>query len=190
MSWNKLGDITFSVVDLETTGLSPHKDEILEVCIVRVKNGDILEIWKSLVRPNKRIPLSAIEIHGINNDMLMDAPEKTFLKPEIEKFLANTVLVEHSKNFFDSNFLIHFLGHKTWDAEVSTLQLARWLMPGLDKYDLESLCMRESITLEKHHSAEDDAIATANLFIKLVQRAEKEFLTIDELYLRIGIPRS
>lgn len=63
MIWDELKDITFSVVDLETTGFSFEKDEILEICVVHINNGNINNVWDSLVRPKKRVRLELTEIH-------------------------------------------------------------------------------------------------------------------------------
>lgn len=188
MIWKKFQEMEFSVVDLETTGLSPDNDEILEICIVQVKNGIIGEVWDSLVQPKKSVPLAVTKIHGINHDMLMVAPSKRSLVGDVEKRLNKKLLVEHSQNNFDSRFVENFLGHKSWLGEVSTLDMARILLPGLNQYNLKSVCESQSIELKHHHTAKDDACATAHLFIKLIEKAKTELMPIEEIFFKLGIP--
>ena len=189
MIWDKLSDITFSVVDLETTGLSYEKDEILEISIVHVNNGVIKNVWDSLVKPKKRVRLELTEIHGIDNDMLMTAPSKPFIVPKVSALLEDTYFVEHNQNNFDSTFLENFLCHKNWFGTINTLRFAKLIIPGLKSYSLETLCNNERIELPKHHIAKDDAIATANLFIKLVEKSVSERLPIEDIRTSLGIPK-
>lgn len=189
MIWDQLSDITFSVVDLETTGLSYEKDEVLEISVVHVSDGVIKSVWDSLVKPKKRVRLELTEIHGIDNDMLMTAPSKPFVTAKVSALLESTYFVEHSQNNFDSTFLENFLSHKNWLGSINTLRLAKLINPGLKSYSLETLCKNERIELPKHHTAKDDAIATANLFIKLVEKSVFERLPLEDIRTTLGIPK-
>jgi len=189
MIWDELKDITFSVVDLETTGFSFEKDEILEICVVHINNGNINNVWDSLVRPKKRVRLELTEIHGIDNDMLMIAPSKPIIAAKVATLLKGTHFVEHNQNNFDSAFVENFLGHKNWAGSSNTLRLAKLINPGLKSYSLESLCKNEGIDLSKHHIAKDDALATAKLFIKLVNKSAIELLPIENIRTTLGIVR-
>lgn len=189
MIWEQLNDITFSVVDLETTGLSYEKDEILEISIVHVNNGAIKNVWDSLVQPKKRVRLELTEIHGIDNDMLMMAPSKPFIVPKVSALLEGTYFVEHNLNNFDSSFLENFLCHRNWLGTINTLRFSKLVLPDLKNYSLEALCKKERIELPKHHTAKDDAIATANLFIKLIEKAVSERLPMEDIRTTLGIPK-
>lgn len=176
-----LKDHIFSVVDLETSDLSPTKGEILEICILQVKNCKIIDTFETLVRPTRRVKLSSITVHGIDNDTLMMAPDKLFVVPKVIKMLHNTILVEHNLNNFDSGFLQIFLKESPWLRTMNTLSLARIIMPNLKSYSLRNLCSTFAINISEQHSARVDAEATAKLFIKLLEVCEKEQLFSDDI---------
>jgi len=168
MAKNLLDKLIFSVVDLETTGLSAEKDEIVEVCVVRVIGGKIKEHWDTLVQPNNPVRLKITRIHGITNDMLMTAPEKYEVLPMLRKKLIDTVLVEHNKGGFDNRFLTKFIGEKIWKHEVNTIKMAKILNPKLGSYNLKRLSQHYGVKFFKHHQALNDAMTTAKIFIKML----------------------
>jgi len=174
MIWNRLDSRKITVVDLETTGFSPTENEIIEVAVVDVAQGQIVNEWSTLIKPRKPVPLEVTRIHGITNDMLMLAPRKGRVLPTLREKLSGSFLIEHNQNYFDSAFIKAFIGEEIWEREINTLHMARQIISKLEHYDLKTLCSHCSISLESHHSALDDAIATANLFIYLINEAEKE----------------
>jgi DNA polymerase III epsilon subunit family exonuclease len=161
--------MNLAVVDIETTGFSVDRDEIVEVAIVTVYNGVIGEQWVSLVRPAKSVGLRSTKIHGIDNDMLMTAPRREMVVQEVARRLVGTVLVEHNLDGFDSRFLSRFLGEEPWSGRLNTLSEARRRFPGLGKYDLPTLCTHLGVSLERHHHAGTDALATAGVLIRLLE---------------------
>lgn len=180
-------DIIFSVVDLETSDLSFAKAEILEICILQIKNNKFINEYETLIRPSKKVKLSTIEIHGIDNDMLMTAPDKMFIMPKIIALLKNTILVEHNLNNFDSTMLELFLNICPWRKTLNTITLARMLMPGLKHYNLRNICKKLSIDIAEQHTARIDADATAKLLLKLFDKIQSEQLFVDEIIKMIGV---
>ena len=168
MNIEDIDDCIFSVVDIETTGLSPKKDEIIEICIIKLKGVKIKEKWDTLIQPEFPVSIKLTRIHGISNDMLMLAPEKYEVLPIINKKLKDTILVEHNVSHFDSRFLEYFIGDKIWKCELNTIKLSKLLLPGLKKYSLKYLTNYLGIELLEHHSASFDAMATTELFVKLI----------------------
>jgi len=164
----KLDDLIFSVVDLETTGLSSNKNEIVEICIVTVSGREIKDEWNTLVQPSNLISFKITRIHGITNDMIMTAPEKYEVLPILKKKLKNTILVEHNMGGFDSRFLTKFIGEKVWRYEVNTIKMAKFLNPKLRSYKLKNLSNFYGVKLSNHHQALSDTIATARIFIKML----------------------
>lgn len=163
----------FAVVDIETTGLSPRRDEIVEICIIKILNGRVQNLYETLVKPTQDVSFLLTKIHGIDNDMLAIAPEKSEVTPIVKEKLSKVILVEHSRNDFDSKFLEVFLSSKPWHTTLNTLSLAKKLYPNLDSYSLYSLCKHKSISLKQHHTAKGDAIATAKLLITFLKESSK-----------------
>jgi DNA polymerase III epsilon subunit-like protein len=160
----------YAVVDVETSGFSIEDDEVLEIAIVRVEAGMISEPWVSLVRPTKPVPLRAIKVHGLDNDILVTAPRKEVVAQAARARLKGAVLVEHSQNGFDRRFLAEFLGDEPWKASVSTVREGKKMFPELGKYDLPTLCAHLRIPLPTHHSAGADALATAQILTAMIER--------------------
>lgn len=172
---NYQNDIKYAVVDLETTGFLPKRDEIIEICIITITNGEIQDIYETLIKPSKPVNLSLTKIHRIDNDMLSIAPEKEELIPIIKDKLLNTILVEHNRNNFDSSFLENFLSARPWITTLNTLSFAKQLYPNLKKYSLEFLCKYKTIPVyqDQQHTAKGDALSTAKLFISFQKELNK-----------------
>ena len=95
----------YVVFDLETTGLSPMTDAIIEISAIKVKKGTIQDRFSTLVNPNRPIPYTATQVNGITDSMVADAPP---LKDALERFLTfigDEVLVGHNIHSFDMKFL-------------------------------------------------------------------------------------
>ncbi len=172
MKINSIGNYKFSVVDLETTGFSTVKHEIVEICIVQLYKGQVINVFETLVKPQNLVSISLTKLHGIDNDMLMVAPEKEEVIPKVIDLLSSNILVEHSTNNFDGRFLESFLKCKPWSYSINTLELAKKCYPGLARYNLPSLCRSLSIQLTAHHTARGDAEATAELLRILIPKIQ------------------
>lgn len=161
---------TYVALDLETTGLDPTKDAIIEVGAVRFQDGHVLERYVTFVNPRRPIPARIQQITGIRDADVANAPFFEQVLPELEAFVAADVaaIVAHNAAFdiaFARAHGIHF--HR---PALDTLELAAILMPGQASYSLGELCHVLSIPLVEAHRALDDAEATANLFAALCNR--------------------
>lgn len=152
----------YVVFDLETTGLSPETDEIIEISGIRVRNGKAVEEFSTLVNPGRAIPYAATRINGITDKMVQDAPA---LKDALEEFLAfagEDILVGHNIHTFDMLFLYHgaarVLKRTVPNDYVDTLYLARGAMPGLYRYRLTDLATHFGIDTKGAHRALKDCI--------------------------------
>lgn len=94
----------YVALDLETTGLAPYWDEIIEVGALRVRGGEVSEHFTSLVKPRNEIDEFIIDLTGITNEMVADAPPIGEVLPQLRAFIGQDVVVGHNVNF-DVNFL-------------------------------------------------------------------------------------
>ncbi len=139
-NWYGLGP--FTVFDLETTGMSPVCDRIVELAAVRVdKDGNYIR-YQTLINPERKIPYSASAVHHIDDNMVCDAPVFAEIAPEFMDFAAGSVLVGHNVRF-DLGFLQESLcrsGMTLWQGKtVDTIKLLKCSHPGLPSYRLQYL---------------------------------------------------
>ncbi|MBV8463344.1 MAG: hypothetical protein JO368_08625, partial [Acidimicrobiales bacterium] len=125
-----LYDVPFVVVDVETTGGSPSNASLTEVAAARYRGGELIETFRSFVRPDERIPPFVSALTGITDEMVADAPRAGQILPSLLEFVRGDVLVGHNLRF-DLTFLHHALlwtGRAGFEnPSVDTLALARRL---------------------------------------------------------------
>lgn len=178
-------DDAYVVFDIETTGLSKEKEMITEIGAVKVADGKIIDRFSTFVNPQRPISAEITKLTGITDDMVKDAPTIENILPEFLKFCEDTVLVAHNASF-DTGF-IRIAAERAGLGElhhtiVDTLELARALLPELNKHKLDIVCEHLGVTLNGHHRAVNDAEATAEVFIKFLDMlAEKKIFTLDEI---------
>lgn len=178
-------DDTYVVFDIETTGLSKEKEMITEIGAVKVADGKIIDRFSTFVNPQRPISAEITKLTGITDDMVKDVPTIENVLPEFLKFCEDTVLVAHNASF-DTGF-IRIAAERAGLGElhhtiVDTLELARALLPELNKHKLDIVCEHLGVTLNGHHRAVNDAEATAEVFIKFLDMlAEKKIFTLDEI---------
>ena len=179
-SFDELGrplhDVTFCVVDLETTGGSvADGDMITEIGAVKVRGGEVLGEFQTLVNPHTSIPAFIAVLTGITNGMVADAPPIGAALPAFLEFAAGSVLVAHNARF-DVGFLRHFAREQdiAWpDFEVlDTVKLARHVV-GRDEapnHKLSSLARVFRAGTTPNHRALADARATVDVLHGLMER--------------------
>ncbi|HAU32387.1 MAG: DNA polymerase III, epsilon subunit [Desulfotomaculum sp. 46_296] len=158
--------ISFVVCDLETTGLSPRQDEIIEIGMALVENGEIAASYHSLVRPSRKLPVSIRRLTGLDDQMLASCPELPEVLPRALEFLGGHPLVGHNVSF-DKGFLEEAAGPLK-NPSYDTLELARVVFPFSPGFSLGALCRFLNIKNEKEHRALSDTLATVELYGKLV----------------------
>ncbi|MFW5941811.1 MAG: helicase C-terminal domain-containing protein [Chloroflexota bacterium] len=190
---------TYVAVDVETTGLDPYEDAIIEVAAVVFDNGETLEEWSSLVDPGRKIPAFITRLTGISNEMVADAPSLFSLRGNLRRLMADRIIVGHNVGF-DMGFLEQEnIGLN--QPRLDTLTLASILLPSQGRYGLVELARRLGLGAEKeaaqepsHHRALSDARHTAALFRTLYERALKldywQLTEIVEAGRRIGWPET
>ncbi|HWI43852.1 MAG TPA: DEDD exonuclease domain-containing protein [Nocardioides sp.] len=171
-----LRDVTFCVVDLETTGGSPADgDMITEIGAVKVRGGEVLGEFQTLVNPHTSIPAFIAVLTGITNGMVADAPPVEAALPAFLEFAAGTVLVAHNARF-DVGFLKHFAREQelAWpDFDVlDTVRLARHVVTRDEapNHKLSSLARVFRASTTPNHRALEDARATVDVLHGLMER--------------------
>lgn len=170
-----LVDVTFVVVDLETTGGSPAGSQITEIGAVKVRGGQVLGEFQTLVRPSTPIPPFISVLTGITNAMVADAPRISSVLPQFLEFAAGSVLVAHNAGF-DISFLkaAALETGQPWPghAVIDTVRLARALVhkDEAPNHKLGSLARLFGATTTPDHRALHDARATVDVLHGLVER--------------------
>lgn len=158
----------FVVFDVETTGMEAT-DKVTEIGAVKILDGEMTEIFHTLVNPEMPIPPRVSEITGIYDNMLKDAPIFEDVAHDFYKFTRDCKLVAHNAPF-DMGFVVRQGKEAGYDFDneyVDTLLLARQTVK-LKSYKLADICSKLDIQLEGAHRAMNDALATANLFKRLL----------------------
>ncbi len=173
----------YASVDLETTGLDPVQDAIIEIGVVVFRGDDVLEEWSSLVNPRRRVPPAITELTGITQRDVDDAPTLRQVAAEVEELLGRQTLVAHNKDL-DLAFL-HQNGLCQDNPALDTLQLATILLPTAGRYGLQALGRQLELTLPADltpHRALADALLTAKLFHRLAAAAQAlPYETLEEI---------
>jgi DNA polymerase III epsilon subunit family exonuclease len=166
----------FVVFDLETTGAKTPPCRVTEIGAYRVKNGAIVEEFHSLVNPEMPIPFFISLLTGITDEMVRSAPKFNELADAFLRFIGDSVLVAHNAGF-DMRFLNHEVGrlyedYRLGNPSLCTVQLSRKLLPDIENHKLKTLAEHFSVALVNHHRANEDAYATARIFINLLDQLQ------------------
>ncbi|MDX2140443.1 MAG: helicase C-terminal domain-containing protein [Chloroflexota bacterium] len=156
-------------IDLETTGLDPSLDAILEIAAVRFRDGQIIETYSTLIDPQRPVPQTVALLTGITDDDVQGKPRVTQAIPHLQAFVGDAPIVAHNISF-DASFLKR-QGALQNNLKLDTYELAAALMPRAPRYGLSALASSLGIALEHAHRALDDAQATALVYEQLWQRA-------------------
>lgn len=176
-----LRELTYAVVDLETTGGPYHRGHrITEIAVVEIRNGRVEESWQTLIQPGRPVPPSVFRLTGISDRLLAGAPHFDEVAHEVERRLAGRVFVAHNVGF-DWGFLSRQLGETSGTVppvpRLCTVRMAKRLLPELRRRSLDYLADHFEIPIFERHRAHGDALATARVFIRLLDRAERMGLT-------------
>ena len=167
--------------DLETTGLNPEDDRIIEISACKFINGEFSEEYTSLINPEISIPKNIISLTGITNNMVKDAPVISDILPDLLHFIDTTPLVAHNIDF-DYTFISKNIA--SFDLTLpelplyDTLSLARSFIYFHNSFSLGSLCDYYGIKIKHAHRAGSDALGTGKLFLLLIQEAMSRPLTL------------
>jgi DNA polymerase-3 subunit epsilon len=165
-------------VDLETTGGMAVHHRIIEVGIVLLEDGRVVEAWSSLVNPGVRIPPSIEAFTGIGNDMVADAPSFEELRTEVRRRLEGRLFVAHNARF-DYGFVrneYRRLGEKFAAPVLCTVRLSRTLFREYPRHNLDALIERYGLACGQRHRALGDAAVLPLLLAAFERSAGTELL--------------
>lgn len=172
-----LEEAEFSVLDVETTGLSARNNRVIEIGIVKVKNLKIADKFTTLINPGCDIPYFITQFTGIANSDVEYSPSFFETAEEIESFIGNSIISGHNLSF-DENFLRYEFTRNGFEPlsnlTICTLKLARKFLPALKSKSLASVTSHFKIKNRDSHRALSDAEATAKILIKLIKKLSKE----------------
>lgn len=158
---------SFVVIDIETTGLDPEYDEIIELGAFKVKEGKITETFSKLVKPKYEISEFITQLTGITNEMVANEPSIEVVLPQFLSFISDYKVVGHNINF-DINFIydnsIRFLNTPFKNDFVDTLRLCRRLYPQLSSHRLQFMCDYLDLKPTGSHRALLDCETTYKLY--------------------------
>lgn len=160
---------TFVCFDIETTGLSPEKDKIIEIGALKVKDGKIIDKFSKFINPGFSIPENITNLTGISDDMVADAKSEEEVVSEFVEFTKDYILLGHNI-MFDYSFTkvaAKRLGLSFEKLGLDTLAISKKVLKELQSKSLGNLCLYYGIENKRAHRAYEDARATALLYVKL-----------------------
>ncbi len=166
---------SYVVFDIETTGFSPEINRIIEIGAVKVVGGKIVDRFSTFVNPEVPIPFRIEELTHINDSMVVNAPKIETVLPEFLAFCEGSVMVAHNADF-DVSFIMkkaQMLGLFFQPTYVDTVAMARFLLPQLNRFKLDTVAKAVGVVLDNHHRAVDDAVCTAEIFVKFIEMLEQ-----------------
>ncbi len=178
------------VFDTETTGFYPHKDKIIEIGAVKIKDGEIVDRFSAFVNPEVPISEKITKLTGISDGMVAGAETIKSVLPKFLDFCGDAVLVAHNAGF-DIGFIranAKMLELEFAPTYVDTVEMARGALPELENHKLNVVAKALGISLEGHHRAVNDAEATAQIYLQLAGSAG--VATVDELNEAYGEPQT
>ena len=174
-----LDDITYSVLDIETTGLSMYTEKITEFGIIKVKNGERIAEFECFVNPEKDIPPKVVEVTHITNEMVKDAETIDKVLPKVLDFIRDTVIVAHN-GVFDVGFMKYNaeqLGLDFNPTYIDTLPLAKEIFPTFKKYRLGVIAEKLDIKVDVAHRALADVDTLVKVFDVMIQKLKEKGVT-------------
>ena len=187
--------LTYTVVDVETTGTSPERGHrVTEIAAVRVENGEIRDVFQTLVNPERPIPPFIMALTGISWEMVREAPRFRDVCDELLARMEGTIFVAHNASF-DWKFVAAEVERATSrrldGRRLCTVRLARAVLPQLRRKSLDWVAHHYGVQIEGRHRAGGDALATAHCLIRMLRAAsEGGHVTLDAVDRLCGTSRA
>lgn len=180
-----LQDAVFSVIDTETTGLDLGTAKIINLAAVKVQNFKIIDFYNAFINPEIPIPSESIKWHHITDDMVADKPTAAEVLPDFLNFVGGSVIIGHHVNF-DVKMINKEL-RDSYGCELQNPWLDTMLIytRNISKRDehigLDTLFEIYNVTCNGRHTALGDALATAEVFAKMIHQARNSYRSVKDL---------
>lgn len=159
----------FVAIDVETTGLSPLYNELIEISAIKYEGAKKLDTFSTLIKPKKEVSSTITNLTGITNKMLEDAPTIEKVMPELIEFIGDNPIVAHNANF-DYSFLQNNSNKSfTNNKVIDTVAISRKMLPNLPNHKLNTVARYIGIQEEGYHRAEFDCECCAKIYMKYLE---------------------
>lgn len=181
----RIDNAVFTVLDTETTGLELTKSKIISIAAVKVQNFKIIDFYNTFINPEEVIPDESVKWHGITDEMVRDKPRIGEVLPDFLKFIDTSVIVGHHVSFdikmLDKELDAGF-GCRLNNAWLDTMLIySRAILKKEDHHTLDHLFEVYKVTCKGRHTALGDALATAEVFNKMIAQAGSGYKTVKDL---------
>jgi DNA polymerase III subunit epsilon len=181
----------YIVLDVETTGLRPFRQRLIEVCALKIREGEVIDTFTTLLNPEKRLPGFITELTSITEEMVQHAPRFAAVAESLLRFIGERLIVGHNVRF-DISFVNAELARvgkpPLINPRLDTLSLAVRLLPGLKKPNLERMASTLGVPIVHRHRAEGDARLTAESLHRLLPLAKQAGLPTLEAMQALAVP--
>ena len=166
----------YAILDIETTGGKYNEEGITEIAIHKFDGHRVVDTFISLVNPERKIQPFVVNLTGIDNNMLRNAPKFYEVAKRIVEITKGSIVVAHNANFDYRILRTEFrrLGFEFERQTLCTVELSKKLIPDLESYSLGKLCRALGIPVADRHRANGDAVATTKLFQLLLDKDVKK----------------
>jgi DNA polymerase III epsilon subunit family exonuclease len=181
ISHSALRDLDFVVLDVEAAHERKMPARIIEIGAYRVRGGEVLDGFETLINPETSVPKFLANLTGISDEMLTSAPIFRDIAHAFLGFIGDSVLVAHNASFdlplLNREINRVFAGYRLRNAHLCTVDLARRLVPQLESHRLDALAAYFQVGIPRRHRAADDALATARVFLRLLDYLAENGIT-------------
>ncbi|MCR4436142.1 MAG: exonuclease domain-containing protein [Clostridiales bacterium] len=174
--WRNACKNEFISIDLETTGLSPSKDKILEIAAIRYRNFEEADNFATLINPGIKIPEKITTINGITNEMVKDSPMIEDVLPKLFEYIGNSVLIAHNASF-DLKFIKYNADNQGFDffnPFIDTLSLCCKLFPEFENHKLRTIVEELCLGTNEFHRAQADARYVGKILIECINKIDRQ----------------
>lgn len=175
---------TLCSLDLETTGLDPERDAVIEIGVVRFRGKRVESEYQTLVNPGRPLSPFITQLTGINDAMLANAPRIKKVLPELREFVGDAPILGHNVQF-DLSFLQR-KGLFPYNQPLDTYELAAAVLPSAARYGLAALASQLAVPTTTHHRALDDARTTRKILLRLMDRISELPYWLHSEIVRLG----
>ena len=174
----------YVVIDIETTGLSPEYDEIIEIGAIKIKDNEVVGEYNSLVKPKQEISSFIENLTGITNEMVKDAPKIKDILPKFKEFISDNYILGYNVNF-DINFLydafLKKINVEFKNNYIDVLRIARLVIEKneVPNRKLKNMAEYFKIDIEKIHRTQYDCILTFQIFLKLQEVINQKYGSLE-----------